>query len=299
MSKLIKITKECLEECQKEFLEALSSGKFSDGKVTFTKNLGTIDRKATVYFTEIAWLKMQTLIREFSSEVGWHGIAHKGKEPDTYIISDILIYPQEVTGTTVTPDQEEYQMWLMEQDDEVFNNIRMQGHSHVNMGTSPSSVDTNFYDSILEQLDDSMFYIFMIWNKRGEKTVKIYDLKENVLFETSDTTIKIIDDELGMEKFLKEAKDLVKAKTYNTGVSRLGNTYSSYYGDYNAPSGYAKRKEESKKEPDKKDRKLVRKNKTYGNTAKSTSNANLGYEYDDDDDLEDYYDRGWRRRMGY
>ena len=40
-----------------------------------------------------------------------------------------------------------------------------------------------------------MFYIFLIYNKKGDKTFKIYDLAKNVLFETSDVTVKIINEE--------------------------------------------------------------------------------------------------------
>lgn len=233
MSKLIKVTQECIDEIRKDFEEALSSGKFSDGKVTFTKTFGSINRKATVYFTEIAWLKMQTLVREFDKEVAWHGVATRGDDPekDEYIISDILVYPQEVTGATVTTDQQKYQMWLMSQEDEVFNNIRFQGHSHVNMGVTPSGVDTTLYDGILEQLEDDMFYIFMIWNKRKEKTVKIYDMKKNVLFETADVTVEILEDDSGIEKWLKEAKELVKDRpvaAVKTGYNYGNSWYQSH-----------------------------------------------------------------------
>jgi len=190
MSKIIKLTDENLDEIRRDFETALHGLKLSDGKINFTKSFGNIDRKAKLYFAEVAYLKMLTLVREFDKEVAWHGIAHrKDDEADAYVISDILVYPQEVTGSTVNTDQEEYQMWLMNQEDDVFNNIRMQGHSHVNMGTSPSTVDTSLYERILEQLDDDMFYIFLIWNKRNEKTIKIYDLAENVLFETADVTV--------------------------------------------------------------------------------------------------------------
>jgi hypothetical protein len=182
MAKIIKITPECMDEIRKDFEDALSSAKLSDGKINFTKTFGNVKRDATVYFTELAWLKMQTLIREFDKEVAWHGLAYRGDDPekDEYYIKDILVYPQEVAAATVNTDQEKYQMWLMNHEDDVFNNIRMQGHSHVNMGVTPSSVDTSLYDRILEQLDDRMFYIFLIYNKRGEKTYKIYDLAKNV-----------------------------------------------------------------------------------------------------------------------
>lgn len=216
MAKIIKLTEKYIDEIRKDFEKALSTTKFSDGKINFTKSLSDIKRDATVYFTELAWIKMQTLVREFDKEVAWHGIAKRGEDldKDEYYITDILVYPQEVTGATVNTDQEKYQMWLMGQEDEVFNNIRMQGHSHVNMGVTPSGVDCSLYDRILDQLDDDMFYIFMIWNKRWEKTIKIYDLAKNVMFDTSDCKVKILDDGVGIEKFLKDAKENVKDKVY-------------------------------------------------------------------------------------
>ncbi len=274
MSKIIKVTPEYLDEFRKDFEEALQSGKFSDGKITFTKTIGTVNRKATVFFTREAWSKMQALVSNFDKEVAWHGVATRGEDEskDEYFITDILVYPQEVTGATVNTDQEKYEMWLMSHDDDVFNNIRMQGHSHVNMGVTPSSVDTAFYDRILEQLDDAMFYIFMIWNKKKDKTVKIYDLKKNILFDTADVTVEQLpgnDDTLNMsnlseeeqkavaefltkyrenkqtESFIKNAKDMVKDKVYKptTGHGLYGGYggYGSYYrgGQYGSPYGGA------------------------------------------------------------
>lgn len=217
MSKIIKITPELLMEARNEFEEALRAGKFADGKINFTKTIGTVARKATVFFSEIAWLKMWTLITDFDKEVAWHGVATRGEDPtkDEYYITDILVYPQEVTGATVNTDQVKYQTWLMGHDDEVFNNIRMQGHSHVNMGCTPSTVDTTHQEQILDQLEDDMFYIFMIWNKRKEKTVKIYDLAKNVLFETADVTVEIMNDGTGIESWMKQAKEMVVTKTYS------------------------------------------------------------------------------------
>lgn len=257
MSKIIKITPDCLNEIRKDFEAALQGAKVADGKITFTKTFGYINRKAVVYFSEIAWLKMQTLIREFDKEVAWHGVAHRGDDmsKDEYYITDILVYPQEVTGSTVNTDQEKYEMWLMMHDDDVFNNIRMQGHSHVNMGTTPSSVDTTHQEKILAQLEDDMFYIFMIWNKRGEKTIKIYDLAKNVLFDGSDVTVEICDDGTGMSAFLAEAKEMVQDKKFTQSAY---SGYKSGYGYYNNyQSGYgctdsqnnAGKKDEKKPEP--------------------------------------------------
>ncbi len=208
MSKPIRLTPEALEEIRRDFEEQLASARLVDGKISYTRSFKSTGRKATLYFTEIAWTKMQTLIREFDKEVAWHGIAERGEDPDRdeYTVRDILVYPQEVTGATVTTDQREYQNWLMEQDDGVFGSIRMQGHSHVNMSVHPSAVDTSLYERLLSQLDDTMFYIFLIWNKKSERTVMIYDMAKNVLFETADVTVKILDDGSGLSAFLDDAK---------------------------------------------------------------------------------------------
>jgi len=321
MAKIIKLTPNYIEEVRKAFEEALSSTKLSDGKINFTKTFGTSKRDATVYFTELAWLKMQTLIREFDKEVAWHGVAMRGEDPskDEYYITDILVYPQEVTGATVNTDQEKYQMWLMEHEDDVFNNIRMQGHSHVNMGTTPSSVDTSLYDRILDQLDDDMFYIFMIWNKKGEKTIKIYDLAKNVLFETQDCTVKILDDGTGIEQFLKNAKSMVKDKVYTSPSSPSAKSYTGYsgYNGYNGNYNYEERsafatsspkKEESKESEkksatpsDKKSGKRKGKRKTGMKNASEERQLSLyrsgAYDYDDDDDP--YGPFGYRNGYGY
>lgn len=233
MSKYIKIPSKTLAEIKAAFDEALKSINPSDGRINFTKTFDSVKEKATLYFTEIAYLKMIALVRDFNSEIAWHGIAKRCEdEENAYIISDILVYPQEVTGATVTTDQQKYQMWLMNHDDEVFNNIRMQGHSHVNMGVTPSAVDTTLYEKIREQLDETMFYIFLIWNKKGDKTIKIYDNAKNILFETADVTVKIREDGTGMEKFLREAKEMVQEKKYTAPkvVAGTGSYCKDYYG---------------------------------------------------------------------
>ena len=241
MAKIIKLGPECIDEVRRDFEEALKNLKLSDGKISFTKTLGTIQRRAKLNFTPLAWQKMSALVREFDKEVAWHGLAYRSEDPnaDEYTITDILVYPQEVTGATVTTDQEKYQTWLMDHEDDIFNNIRMQGHSHVNMAVSPSGVDTSLYDRILDQLDDTMFYIFLIWNKKGEKTIKIYDLAKNVLFETSDVDVGILGDGFDMDAFLKDAKAKVVTKSYDYGKGWNGYGYGSGYGSgYGYGGGY-------------------------------------------------------------
>lgn len=226
MSKPIKLTDELLQKIQEEFIEKVKTVKMFDGKLEYSRTFkwdGDDDR-ATIYMSSIAFAKMNALIQQFSDEVAWHGVVRRDEQnPSIFYITDILVYPQVVTGSTVNTDQDAYQTWLYNFDDEVFNNIRMQGHSHVNMSVSPSGVDTSHQEKILEQISDDDYYIFMIWNKRYEHFVRIFDLKNNTLYETADVDVFIGDNGVNLQAFIAGAKEIVARKTY---------TPTTYQGGY-------------------------------------------------------------------
>lgn len=241
MAKYIKMTPELKEECRTtfmaEFEKALSTNKFSDGKLSFTKSFGTVNRKAHIYFTEIAWMKTTALLREFSKEVAWHATAYRiPGDKDEYLIKDVLVYPQTVTAATVDMDVEEYAKWIQEgimADDERFDHIRCQMHSHVNMSVFASGTDSQHQEEILEQLGDDDFYIFMIWNKSLNVYMRVFDMQKNLLFETADCEWAVLDDTIGLSKFISDAKKIVKEQkpTYN---------YGGNYGGYSGNQGYGR-----------------------------------------------------------
>ena len=171
--------------------------------------------KTTLCFTTKAYTKMIALVNEFDEEVAWHGLAER--KGDGYLIYDIIIYPQKVTAATVVTDQEEYQNWLIQSPDEIINNIRMQGHSHVNMGTTPSGTDESLYKEIVKQLEGDMFYIFIIWNKKQERTIWICDKKKGVNYSTKNIRLNMIvrkteDFDREIHNFIQEAKEKVHSK---------------------------------------------------------------------------------------
>lgn len=246
MSKYIRVTDEYIEQCKSELEHSLRNTRFSDGKISFMKTFDCPKRNATVFFTAEAWAKMVMLLMSFNKEVAWHGVAERigDEDYDNYLISDILVYPQEVTGSTVDMDVEKYATWLQDhEDDDRFYNIRMQGHSHVNMAVSPSGTDIEHQEAILDQLLANSFYIFMIYNKRFEKNVKIYDMKKNVLFENSDVEVKILDSTDSFDAFIKEAKEMVKERVYTTPTYQGGRGYQGWnqhgngYPPYNPAQG--------------------------------------------------------------
>lgn len=238
MAKILKMTPELREQCRIEFQaaieKALADAKFADGKLSLTKEFGKVDRKAKIYISEIAWMKLTTLLREFSKEVAWHATAYRlPGDKDEYFIKDVLVYPQTVTSATVDMDEELYAKWLMDgvmAEDERFDHIFCQMHSHVNMSVFASGTDEQHQQEILSQLRDNDFYIFMIWNKRLEAYMRIFDMEKNILFEKEDIEWCVMDEVIGLSQFLEDAKKIVKEKTYTP----------TYTGNYGANQGYGR-----------------------------------------------------------
>lgn len=132
-----------------------------------------------IRFTDEAYDKVRALIKICDKEIAWHGLV--SVEGNVYTIYDVLLYPQRITGTTVEAIEDEYGLWVTELEDEQFENMRMQGHSHVSMGVSPSGTDESYYDELISHVED--YYIVMIMNKRDEHLFRFYDIRNNVIFD--------------------------------------------------------------------------------------------------------------------
>jgi hypothetical protein len=146
----------------------------------------TAPKKLHLRYDINTWLKITALVDQCPNEIAWHGVVTRESE-DSFKIVDVLVYPQSVTGATVQSIEPDYTNWLMAHDDAVFNNIRMQGHSHVNMGVTPSGVDMNQMNGILEQ--EPEYYIFQIMNKRGQIWTEIHLPEFNAIYETADIVV--------------------------------------------------------------------------------------------------------------
>ncbi len=208
MSKPIFLTEDNIDRVVSEFRKSLE-GKISDGKVSFSKVFSYAENvKASVLFTPVAYAKMVSVLHHFDSEVAWHGAVTRQGD-NTFIISDIDVFPQIVTGSDVTTDQEKYQQWFITASERFGNDMLMQGHSHVNFSPTPSSVDETYYEQMLSQLGGQGFYIFMIFNKRMEHTIRIYDYDNNVFYEDRDIHIGLYDQGFDLNAFLATADQAV------------------------------------------------------------------------------------------
>lgn len=221
--KKYRVDEQDLRTCYEKAL-ALLEGKPMPSKLEITTN-PTVklkdEEKIKLVFSVEAEKKMNYLIDECKKEIGWHGLVERTDEG--FLVTDIIVFPQEVTSSTVVTDDVKYPEWLMSQPDEVFNKIRFHGHSHVRMATSPSAVDTTYQESLIQQQDD--FYIFGIFNKQGDYWLHIYDIANNRVYDNDDIEYWNYED---IEKsWAKEQieKYLVEKKTYSGYTGYKGGHY--------------------------------------------------------------------------
>ena len=192
----IKLTQKSKEDLLNKFNEYLDNARLSSNIINFsqtvTNQVPNLDKPIQLYINADAYLKMCLYVRDTQTELGWHGVVKRTEDGKNYWIFDVMVYPQTVTGVTVNTDQAEYEKWLNDLDDDTFNHLRFQGHSHVNMGVTPSGVDERYYDDLMRPLPDNDYYIFCIMNKRGETYWRIYDLKNNLIYEDRDIVVSVL-----------------------------------------------------------------------------------------------------------
>ena len=214
-----------------EQLKASLNGNF-EGKETITFQIPkmetvTVTTKPKIIISTTAGLKMSELVRNCTGEVGWHGFVERPDEY-TFIIKDIVVYPQTVSSVTVDTDETEYALWCANISTEDLRTMRFQGHSHVNMACTPSSTDLTLYNNYLANLNNDDYYIFFICNKRGEINAWLYDLKTNTKYTKTD--LEIIH-ETNMAAWFEEAKKNIKtpaAKPVTNAVNSYGQRIKYY-----------------------------------------------------------------------
>ena len=192
------------------------------------------ETKPKIIISTTAGLKMSELVRNCDGEVGWHGFVERPNK-NTFIIKDIVVYPQTVTATTVDTDEAEYAVWLSQISTPDLKTMRFQGHSHVNMSCTPSGRDTDLFNKYLNSLKQDDYYIFFICNKRGEINAFLYDLKTNTKYVKEDLEIVR---ETDMTEWYNSVKDNIKTHTRTAVVTQHPKTYNEYgHHDYSYYDG--------------------------------------------------------------
>ena len=181
-----------------------------------------------VLLTPVTLLKMQALVGNHDKEIAWHGTVKQLPETMHFIIEDVFMYPQRVSAATVDADEETYGQWLIKNFEKI-NTMRMQGHSHVNMGVSPSGTDLQYYQTLLDQVDD--YYIFLIMNKSGSVHIRFYDVAHNVLFTEVPIKMWVNDAIMDFKAWsIEEIKEnIVLPKVIPPVNSKKENTQEDFY----------------------------------------------------------------------
>lgn len=202
-----------------------------------------------VYITAEAYVKLRKLVDDTTTEIGWYGTVTKmpGFE-SVFVIDDILVYPQTVTGATCVQDDDRVFEFELNLSTDQVNRKRFHGHSHVNMGVTPSGVDEQFYQDILTQVDD--YFIVMITNKSGAYYTRFYDMQNNILYTGIPVQV-MLDNGIALEHWYDDAtQNNIKEHTYiapikpgadkkNFQNSIFDNPYDDY--EYNPYESYADR----------------------------------------------------------
>lgn len=216
--------------------------------------------------------KMKEYIRQSDLEIGWLGTSRR--VGNVFYIDDVFLFRQEVHATTTeitTEGLNEFAMELLYEENgvEIWNNMKVWGHSHVNMPTTPSGQDDKQIEVFAENAED--FFIRIIANKSGDFRIDLYDFTTGVIYEKlsyeinygADTEIieslyrKIaeieemictrIDPNEGLVNSIKlEISDKVTKKIYNINNNNI-TTCNSWWSDYTDYSGYGNFSKKNKK----------------------------------------------------
>jgi len=208
----LRITEEQQEKVLAEITEKLKSSVFTSNVFSFSTTFADTKSKdkVSVIFEPKAYIKMRDLVDRYASEVGWYGFIDKISDLE-YRITDICVYSQLVTGATVKQCNDN---WDRDMPVEQIKRRHFHGHSHVNMGVSPSGEDARHRSLQVENTRPDSFYFFMITNKSCACSAALYDLAAGVVYETGDIDIDVdLGDGEMLSDFVDDARKMIKTST--------------------------------------------------------------------------------------
>ena len=245
-----------------------------------------------------ALAKMKILIDECDDEIGWLGTAFR--EKNTILIDDVFLFRQEVHSTTteITTEgltQFAEEILAREGGIELWNNLRLWGHSHVNMSPTPSSQDNS--QMIVFKDSGHDWFLRIIANKKGEIKVDLYDYalgaeyKDLPWFEYGTKEeleikkqIAYLTDKLQQfdNELLSQLRPALKAEMDDK-VSRIYSKWTSdkmtIYGSTSWWNNKHKKKEETKEEKEE-DIVIIDEDEYFTDVEKEAINKEMGmYDY--------------------
>jgi len=161
-----------------------------------------------VIISKEALIKMQLYVEGCSNEIGWLGTAIKNND-NIFFIDDVFLFEQDVHSTTteITPEGlTAFAEELLQQPNgiEIWNNIKLWGHSHVNMCTHPSVQDDKQMETFSE--GGHPWFLRIIANKKGDITIDLYDYEHGIIYSNLPWWEEVSDAEREIEKQITELK---------------------------------------------------------------------------------------------
>lgn len=206
------------------------------------KLLNQNTREPKLIYTSKAFAKLIDYLNTTHAktyEFGFMGLVEKRE--DNYIVQDVEIHPQLCKTAFYETDDAKFPEWLNttypRPDQRKL--IRLQGHSHVNMQTSPSGTDEEQILKLVDQVQD--YYIQLIINQKLVNTCNIYSKELNLIYTNvseyvimNDEVLVKIDKQLNiinLQDCLKEPrinKDTQEIK-FSSGISLKLDSIQPYY----------------------------------------------------------------------
>ena len=162
-----------------------------------------------ILISKEALIKMSIYVDECSDEIGWLGTAYK-QEDGSIFIHDVYLFEQDVHSTTteITPEGlTKFAEELLNQENgiEIWNNLKVWGHSHVNMTPTPSGQDNKQMVTFADGGHD--WFIRIIANKKDEMRVDLYNFDEGIIYNNLPWAEVVSDEELKLKAELLRIKE--------------------------------------------------------------------------------------------
>ena len=164
-----------------------------------------------VFITTETIMKMECYIEQCDKEISWLGTVERNE--NDFIITDVMLLKQDVTSVTTEINEAALTTFgstlIKEGKQDLFNKFKFWGHSHVNMGVSPSNQDEETFADFYKNSD---YFIRMIGNKSGDMRVDLIDCNKNMKFTNLDWYEFKSSEQLDLESKLQEFLDKQQAK---------------------------------------------------------------------------------------
>lgn len=205
------------------------------------------EKLPNILISPLAISKMSRIVNYCDDEIGWLASAEQIDEY-VYHIKDVFMFEQEVNSITceITPDglaNFGTEILSKENGMELYEQIRVWGHSHVNMGVSPSGQDDK---QITEFSEGHDWFIRIIANKKKEMKIDLFDYKNNLVYLSVDWEVYYNEFEEELKELEKQIDRKVtqKATSWKRGNSTKVkakkeeyNLLNYHYGNYSSQPG--------------------------------------------------------------